>query len=503
MNREEYLNQLKKHLKKLPKSDYENAMEYFTEYFEEVGEQQAMEELGTPEEAAADIVNNLLSQNPKNGHKGGKQGKIKILFGICLLLFGVAAIVLLASMGNRKENGDIKVDTGDIKVGNIQKNDTDGIQEDTNGIKTWQSDDIRLDSVSSITADLNYIDLDIAVSDDDDFHMSYELHCMNRKNPLSYHLENGLLKLAEKDFKAPSLRSWIWNTDSMTNKYYSYITLYVPSNTVLKSCNLNMADGDLTINGLHCNLMEIKAVDGDMNIKDGSCQKAVLKAEDGDIILSNSIISEDLQFNTADGDISVSDLNIKGTAGFDTADGDISASGLSVDGTVQIDTADGDISCAGFKASEGMKIKVEDGDIRISGLASAGAVEILSGDGDIAISDFKESKGLFLQTECGDISGSSISITGKMQINTADGDVALSNLGAFGKIDIASESGDISLQIQKKSLSGLKMTVDTEDGELLVARSLGGKKRSGHYERDGSASKYLNVDMEEGDISIQ
>ena len=75
MNRAEYLNQLNKHLRKLPKSDYENAMEYFTEYFEEVGEQRAIEELGTPKEAAADIWSNLLSQNPENGHMTEQQGK--------------------------------------------------------------------------------------------------------------------------------------------------------------------------------------------------------------------------------------------------------------------------------------------------------------------------------------------------------------------------------------------------------------------------------------------
>lgn len=446
MNREEYLNQLKKHLRKLPKSDYENAMEYFTEYFEEVGEHQAVEELGTPEEAAADIINNLLNQNQKNGKAGGKQEKIKILSGIFVLLFGAAVIVFLLNMGSRKGNGGLEDGTGNIKAGNIQKNDTDGTQngeKDTSGIKIWQSEDIRLDSVGSIEADLNYIDLKIAVSDDKDFHMSYELHCMNHNNPLSYHLQDGLLKLEEADFKVPSLRSWIWSTDSMANNYYSYITLYVPSGIVLKSCDLNMADGDLRINGLNCNLMKIESADGDMNIRDGSCQKAVLKTEDGDIIFSNAAIAEDLQIDTADGDISLSGLSAKGT------------------------------------------------------------VEIVSGDGDITISGFKESAGLFLQTEYGDISGSSIDITGKMQVNTTDGDVTLSNFGAFGKIDIVSECGDISFQIQKKSLPDLKMMVDTGDGDLSIARSLGGRKRSGHYERDGSVSTYLNINTEEGDVSIQ
>lgn len=64
MNQTEYLNQLNRYLKKLPKSDYENAMDYFTEYFEEAGEQRAIAELGTPKEAAAEILYNLLNQAP-------------------------------------------------------------------------------------------------------------------------------------------------------------------------------------------------------------------------------------------------------------------------------------------------------------------------------------------------------------------------------------------------------------------------------------------------------
>ena len=51
MTREEYMAKLKKHLRKLPKQDYEDAIEYFNEYFsdtDEAGQQKLMEELGTP-----------------------------------------------------------------------------------------------------------------------------------------------------------------------------------------------------------------------------------------------------------------------------------------------------------------------------------------------------------------------------------------------------------------------------------------------------------------------
>ena len=63
LTKEEYLAQLKKYLKRLPKEDYNNAMDYFTEYFEDAGpegEAALIQELGTPKEAAYEILDNLF-----------------------------------------------------------------------------------------------------------------------------------------------------------------------------------------------------------------------------------------------------------------------------------------------------------------------------------------------------------------------------------------------------------------------------------------------------------
>lgn len=65
MTREEYMTQLKKHLRKLPSQDYEDAVEYFNEYFSETdaeGEQKLMAELGSPKKAASDLISNLLDK---------------------------------------------------------------------------------------------------------------------------------------------------------------------------------------------------------------------------------------------------------------------------------------------------------------------------------------------------------------------------------------------------------------------------------------------------------
>lgn len=65
MSKEEYLNQLHRYLRKLPRQDYEDAMEYFTEYFQETdeaGAEQLMKELGTPKESARELMANLLDK---------------------------------------------------------------------------------------------------------------------------------------------------------------------------------------------------------------------------------------------------------------------------------------------------------------------------------------------------------------------------------------------------------------------------------------------------------
>lgn len=71
LTKEEYLAQLKKYLKRLPKEDYNNAMDYFTEYFEDAGpegEAALIQELGTPKEAAYEILDNLITEKNNCHH---------------------------------------------------------------------------------------------------------------------------------------------------------------------------------------------------------------------------------------------------------------------------------------------------------------------------------------------------------------------------------------------------------------------------------------------------
>lgn len=123
MTKVDYLAKLDKYLRKLPKEDYQETMDYFSEYFEEAGpenEAQVIAELGTPREAARDIISRLLDEKIINQEKRPKSRVsvvwlailailatpvalplALVLFSavITILALGVAAIAVVLSLG--------------------------------------------------------------------------------------------------------------------------------------------------------------------------------------------------------------------------------------------------------------------------------------------------------------------------------------------------------------------------------------------------------------------
>lgn len=102
MSKEEYMRQLKERLKRLPKEDFANAVEYFEEYFAEAGEEnegKAIEDLGTVQEAADQIIRDMALNYSKEPVKNVRSG-INGLWVAVLALFAVplALPMLFAGM---------------------------------------------------------------------------------------------------------------------------------------------------------------------------------------------------------------------------------------------------------------------------------------------------------------------------------------------------------------------------------------------------------------------
>ena len=93
MTRQAYLAQLMRHLKRLPKKDCLEAMDYFTELFDKVGttgETALIEELGSPEEAAHEVLKNLLEEKLSSEYRSEKKHLIWI--GLLAILAAPMAI---------------------------------------------------------------------------------------------------------------------------------------------------------------------------------------------------------------------------------------------------------------------------------------------------------------------------------------------------------------------------------------------------------------------------
>ncbi len=98
MNREEYLNELSKYLNKLPKEDYDDAMNHFEECFDDVGssgETDLIKELGNPRNVATELLSNLIIDSEEKNEivtVEKKKGSFWKVFLISILVILAAPI---------------------------------------------------------------------------------------------------------------------------------------------------------------------------------------------------------------------------------------------------------------------------------------------------------------------------------------------------------------------------------------------------------------------------
>ncbi|MDD2958095.1 MAG: DUF1700 domain-containing protein [Lachnospiraceae bacterium] len=102
MSKSEYMECLGKRLRHLPREDYEKAMEYFQEYFQDAGtenEQQAIDDLGDPETAAQQIIRNMAVKNAEEGNRSVKRSISAVWIGILAVFAAPFAIPVVLGLG--------------------------------------------------------------------------------------------------------------------------------------------------------------------------------------------------------------------------------------------------------------------------------------------------------------------------------------------------------------------------------------------------------------------
>ncbi len=97
MSKEDFLLQLEKGLKKLPKQEVDNAIEYYTEYLEDVGtenEQAAISALGSPDKVASQITAEFAVKEMKSS-PSAKKG-ISTVWIVLLAIFASPIAIPIA-----------------------------------------------------------------------------------------------------------------------------------------------------------------------------------------------------------------------------------------------------------------------------------------------------------------------------------------------------------------------------------------------------------------------
>lgn len=97
MNKQEFLARLEKKIKRLPKEDAENAMEYYRSYIEDSDdEQKAIAELGKPENIAAQIMADFTIKGGDD--KSGKKGISAVWIAVLALFASPIALPLAIAL---------------------------------------------------------------------------------------------------------------------------------------------------------------------------------------------------------------------------------------------------------------------------------------------------------------------------------------------------------------------------------------------------------------------
>lgn len=98
MNKDKFISRLKFKLSKLPEEDRENALRYYTDYFEDAGpdhEEEILAELGNPDEVAAQILSDYAIHSMEAQPRSVKRG-LSAVWMVLLSVFAAPIALPLA-----------------------------------------------------------------------------------------------------------------------------------------------------------------------------------------------------------------------------------------------------------------------------------------------------------------------------------------------------------------------------------------------------------------------
>ena len=259
-------------------------------------------------------------------------------------------------------------------------------------------------------------------------------------------------------------RRWNWN-----NRGRAQVSIRV---TIPTEFNLEVStsDGDISADSFEGNAF-LKSSDGDLVLNNLTGEDINIRTSDGDVRAA-SLDAPDIVVRTSDGDIHVDDV-VAERAEIRTSDGDIWVADIIAESYIQ--SSDGDI-VLDTVTGKAFQAKTSDGNISV-GEISCPSSRFSSSDGDIIV---REASGdLYATTSDGDIDVALLS-PGEIELKTSDGDIAISapaemsaNIELRGDEVRLSRGYEFDGEIKKRTASGLI----NGGGKTISARASDGTVR--------------------------
>lgn len=325
-----------------------------------------------------------------------KVGAVLCAVGVCLLAIGYFA--------------------GGMKY--VKASDMNKLSGETNGTTVQIFEEkLPLEGIKRVDVKLDYADMEIRPSEDDNFYLYYRISERKGKNPFSYEMNGETLELEEKgeenNFQLINIDiSFLnWLASGNAEEYYQEmndrVILYVPVETVLESCEISIGDGDLILNELVSKTMNAALSYGDLSMNACRFDNSTIAVHDGDMLtehmtLKNASAALDYGDCTLldvaveasvltmnDGDLEGSNVDIRGSVTMTNNYGDIALMMMPKSSAVVsllLDTSYGDIEIG--EEWSGTRVRYDDDDVNhyeYTAKQEEGSLTVTVNDGDIEI----------------------------------------------------------------------------------------------------------------------
>ena len=184
----------------------------------------------------------------------------------------------------------------------------------------------KIDDFDKINVKLNTIDFKIVKSDDKNCYISYNLKKEKGEVTAEYEVSDGEFKLRQKsnhvtvNMDLSGIEALISGTKDYTQR--NQFILYLPEAKQISSAELDMADGDISVDRLRSDRIDISVDAGDIKLLDTESKEIKIASSDGDMAVKDSKLNT-VTINDSYGDIKFEDTDID-SGKISTNDGDIS-----------------------------------------------------------------------------------------------------------------------------------------------------------------------------------